>query len=99
MPHASLAELYRRNVTFPGPSLRMAGLETARSAVEEQLDHLKGQRAVRLYALLKREFHEMAKDDVIYKVEQLKATIEELFPKVFRGGFIISLWSVFEAVR
>ena len=35
--------------------------------------------------------------NVKYEVDQLKNTVEELFPKVFRGGFIISLWSVFEA--
>ena len=97
MPHTSLAELYRRSVEYPGPSLRMAGLDAARTAIEEQLDHLKGQRAVRLYARLKKEAHEMAPDDVQYEVDKLKNTVEELFPKVFRGGFIISLWSVFEA--
>lgn len=97
MSHISLAELYRRSVTFPDPSLRMAGLEAARSAAEEQLEHLKGQRAVRLCARLKREAHAMAQDDVEFEIEQLKGTVEELFPKVLRGGFVISLWSVFEA--
>ena len=66
-------------------------------AVEEQLDHLKGQRAVRLYARMRREAQAMARDDVECEVEELRTTVEELFPKVFRGGFIISLWSVFEA--
>ena len=28
----------------------------------------------------------MAPDDVEYEVDQLKSTVEELFPKVFRGG-------------
>ena len=97
MSHTSLAELYRRSVTFPGPSLRMAGLEAALAAVEEQLDQLKGQRAVRLYARLKREAHTMDQDDIQYELGQLKSTVEELFPKVFRGGFLISLWSVLEA--
>jgi hypothetical protein len=97
MSHTSLAELYRKSVEYPGPSLRMAGLDAARAAIEDQLDHLKGQRAVRLYARLKKEAHAMAPDDVEYEVDQLKNTVEELFPKVFRGGFIISLWSVFEA--
>lgn len=88
MTQTSLAELYRRSVTFPDPSLRMVGLEAARSAVEEQLDNLKGQRAVRLYARLKREAHTMAQDDVEFEIEQLKGTVEELFPKVLRGGFV-----------
>lgn len=97
MSHTSLAELYRRSVEYPGPSLRLASLDAARIAIEEQLDHLKGQHAVRLYARLKKEMHAMAPDDVEYEVDQLKSTVEELFPKVFRSGFIISLWSVFEA--
>ncbi|WHZ13025.1 MAG: hypothetical protein OJF60_003466 [Burkholderiaceae bacterium] len=75
----------------------MAGLGAARTAIEDQLDHLKGQRAVRLYAHLKKEAHAMTPEDVEYEVYQLKNTVDELFPKVFRGGFIISLWSVFEA--
>ena len=97
MAHTSLAEIYRRSVTFPGPYLRMAGLEAARSAVEDQLEHLKGQSAVRLYARLNREAHTMAPDDVEFETESFKGAVEELFPKVFRGGFVISLWSVFEA--
>ena len=97
MSHTSLAELYRKSVEYPGPSLRMAGLDAARTAIEDQLDHLKGQRAVRLYARLKKEAHVMAPDDLEYEIDQLKSTVEKLFPKVFRGGFIISLWSVFEA--
>lgn len=97
MAHASLAEIYRRSVTFPDPYLRMAGLESARSAVEEQLELLKGKHAVRLCARLKREAHAMAPNDVEFEIDSLKGTVEELFPKVIRGGFVISLWSVFEA--
>ena len=97
MADFSLEEHFRRHITFPEPYMRMVGLDAARKAVEEQLDHLKGQRAVRLYARLKREAHAMARDDIECELEELKATVEELFPKVFRGGFVISLWSVFEA--
>jgi transposase len=89
MPHFSLEEHFRRNITFPEPYLRMVGLEAARIAVEEQLDHLKGQRAVRLYARLEREAHTMASDDIECEIEGLKETVEELFPKVFRSGFVI----------
>ena len=98
MPHVSLEEHYRRNITFPEPYLRMVGLEAALTAVEEQLDHLQGQRAVRLYARLKREAHAMASEDIECEIAGLKDTVEELFPKVFRGGFVISLWSVFRGL-
>ena len=39
----------------------------------------------------------MADDEIECELDGLKATVDELFPKVFRGGFVISLWSVFEA--
>ena len=93
----SLPELHRRAVTFPGPGSRMAGLEAALVTIEEQLGHAKSQLTVRLRAKLKREAHDMESDDVEQLHYNLKATVDELFPKVFRGGFVVSLWSVFEA--
>lgn len=97
MSHVSLEELFRQSVTFPGPSLRMAGLQEVREAIEEQLVHIKGQHAICLYARLKREARMMADEDIEYEQHQLKNLVDELFPKVLRGGFIVSLWSVFEA--
>lgn len=93
----SLEELYRQSLTFPGPSLRMTGLQQVREAIEEQLEHLKGQHTIRLDARLEREARVMADEDIKYEQHQLKNTVDELFPKVLRGGFIVSLWSVFEA--
>lgn len=97
MTNFSLEEHFRRHITFPEPYTRMVSLDAARKAVEEQLDHLKGQRGVRLYARLKREAHAMARDDVECELEELKVAVGELFPKVLRGGLVISIWSVFEA--
>jgi hypothetical protein len=97
MSRVSLEELFRHSVTFPGPGLRMAGLEQVRTAMEEQLDYLKGQRAIRLYARLKRQARNMAEDDIDYELHELKSAVDELFPKVLRGGFVVALWSVFEA--
>jgi hypothetical protein len=94
---ASIEELYRRSVTFPGPTVRMLGLEEVRGALEEQLDVLSNQRRVRLDARLKRDAHAMAEDDIEHLRYQLQRTVDELFPKVFRGGFIIYLWTVFES--
>jgi hypothetical protein len=93
----SLAELTRRVLTFPGPASRIFALERVREAIEEQLAHLKSQRSVQLNARIKREARSMAKEDIEDLRYELQSTVDELFPKVFRGGFIIYLWTVFEA--
>ncbi|MDE2387657.1 MAG: hypothetical protein KGN35_01000 [Betaproteobacteria bacterium] len=93
----SLDELYRQSVTFPGPNLRMTGLQQVREAIEEQLEHLKDQHTIRLGARLEREARMMADEDIEHEQHKLKNMVDELFPKVLRGGFIVSLWSVFEA--
>lgn len=93
----TLDELFRQAVTFPGPSLRLAGLEMALTAVEAQLTYLRAQMEVRLKAKLKRESHSMHLDDIEFERHQFSQMVDELLPKVFRGGFVISLWSVFEA--
>jgi hypothetical protein len=89
---SSVAELFRRSVTFPDPSSRIAGLAIVRSEIEAVINHLEGRRRERLRARLKRQVHWMEEYDTKYSIPQLKATIDELF----LGTFIISLWSVFE---
>lgn len=93
----TLEELIHRATIFPGPSLRLAGLETTLGAVEDQLIHLRAQLEVRLKAKLKREACSMHPDDIEFEKYEFSQTVDELFPKVFRGGFVIALWSVFEA--
>lgn len=95
--HTSLAELYRRAVKFPGPSLRISGLRAALDANEQQLKALKDQYELRLNAKLKREARTMHPDDVEDERYAVTRLVDDLFPKVFRGGFVVSLWSVFEA--
>jgi hypothetical protein len=94
---SSFAELYRRAVKFPGPSLRLAGLESALEATEQQLDTLKNQYELRLNARLKREAQSMHPDDIDDERYAVSGWVDDLFPKIFRGGFVLSLWSVFEA--
>ena len=92
-----LAELYRRAVTFPGPSLRIAGLQRALEATEEQLRIVKAQYEVRLTAKLKREARSMHPDDIEDEQHVVSRLVDDLLPKISRGGFVVSLWSVFEA--
>lgn len=97
MSYISLAEIHRRSIDYPGPSSRMASLDVARKAMENQLSFIKDQGESQLRAKLKKFSHEMAEDDITYEKYKIKSEVEELFPKLFRGGFLISLWSVFEA--
>jgi hypothetical protein len=46
---------------------------------------------------LKRNAHSLHPHDVEMRKDEFSQTVDELFPKIFRGGFLISLWSVFEA--
>ncbi|MCW5610568.1 MAG: hypothetical protein KIS83_07780 [Rubrivivax sp.] len=93
----SFEEHMRRQIQFPDPWLRIEGMRTARRAVEEQLVFLRNQRAVQLQAQLARVGSKLHPIDAEDKVDEYRKVVNELFPKVMRGGFVISLWSVFES--
>ncbi len=97
-PRESLDELFRRAVTFPGPNVRIAGLETALEVVEDQLTHARDQATVRLRARHKRDGDVLHPDDQAQDLYELEVTIDQILPRVFRGGFVLTLWSVFEVV-
>lgn len=94
----SLNELFRRAVTFPGPNTRLAGLEIALDVVEAQLVHARDQAAVRLHARHRRYGSALHPDDRAQEYYELEVTTEQILPQVFRGGFVLTLWSVFEVV-
>lgn len=94
----SLNELYRRAVTFPGPDVPLAGLKTALEAVEEELTHACDQATVRLRAKHKREGESLHPEDRDQDLYELEVTVDQILPRVFRGGYILTLWSVFEVV-
>lgn len=93
----TFAELRRRSLKFPGPSLRLRGLQSALEATEQQLETLKNQYEIRLRARLRKDARSMHPDDIDDARYDVSRLVDDLFPKIFRGGFIISLWSVFEA--
>jgi len=94
----SLEELYREAVTFPGPNIPLAGLHTVLEAVEEELVHACDQTTVRLHARHKRDAESLHLDDRDLDLYELQVTIEQILPRVFRGGFVLTLWSIFEVV-
>ncbi len=93
----SINEHIRRFITFPDPWTRIAGLQTARQAVEEQLAFLKAQRGVQIKAQITGHGDRMAHEDREDMIDEYRRVVDELFPKIFRGGYVISLWSVFES--
>lgn len=94
----SLEELYRQTVTFPGPNAHLAGLHAALDVIEEELAHACDQATIRLRARHKREADSLHSDDRDLDLYELKITVEQILPRVFRGGFVLTLWSVFEVI-
>jgi len=93
----SLDRLWHQVVEYPGPASRLAALEVAYRAVEEQLAHATAQETVRTQARLARESATSDPEDIQAKERELSRTIDQILPKVFRGGLLLSVWSVFEA--
>ena len=94
----SLEELYRNSVKFPGPSVPLTGLHTALEAVEQELEHARDQARIRLHARHKRDAESLHPEEKDLDLYQLEVTVEQILPRVFRGGFALTLWSVFEVV-
>ncbi|MCE9569598.1 MAG: hypothetical protein K8R10_06245 [Rhodocyclales bacterium] len=94
--HISFEELYRKAITFPGPNAAMAGLSVALETIEDELAHAGEQARVRLRARHQREIAYLHPEDREDDEYALKVTVEQVLPRVFRGGFILMLWSVFE---
>lgn len=91
-----LDRLLREATAFPGLNIRVASLETTRRIVEEQLEiarHLEIKRLRAEHAKLGANRHSDDKDNDLFELQQ---QVMHLLPKVFRGGFIITLWSVLE---
>jgi hypothetical protein len=92
-----LDDLERHAIKFPGPTLPMSGLRTALAAVEDELVHARDQATIRLHARHKGD-PERHPDDREVDLYELQVTLEQILPRVFRGGFVLTLWSVFEVV-
>lgn len=96
--HSSLEELYRKTVSFPGPAIPLAALHTALLSVETELAHARDQATVQLRARHNRDADTLDSDDRDLDLCELKVTVEQTLPRVFRGGYVLALWSVFEVV-
>lgn len=90
-----LERLFHRAVKFPDPTRRLASLREAFDATEAAISHQGEQYALRTKASLKKRG--MHPDDIDLELYIMRTTTEELFPQVFRGGFLVSVWAVFES--
>lgn len=79
----------------PSPSGRFEALRAALEASENAISHQADQLAVREQASRRRQGTVGAIDLPDLAVLHMEA--EETFAKVFRGGFLLSIWAVFES--
>jgi hypothetical protein len=91
-----LDRLFREAMAFRGVNIRIGSVKTTRRIVEEQLERARHIEIARLraeHANLGGELHPDDRDSDLFALQQ---QVIHLLPKVFRGGFLITLWSVLE---
>lgn len=91
-----LDRLLRQATAFPGLNIRVGSLETTRRIVEEQLEIARHLEISRLRADHTERGADLHPDDEEGDLFELQQQVLHLLPKVFRGGFIVTLWSVLE---
>jgi hypothetical protein len=96
--YTSLEDIYRQAVIFPGPAIPLGAMRTALLAVERELAHARDQAAVQLRARHERDVKTLHPEDRDLDLYEHKVAVEQILPRVFRGGFVLILWSVFEVV-
>ena len=93
---SSLDRLVHRATFFSGLNVRLASLVTTRRVVEEQLElgrHLEIARLRQEHAGLGGDLHP---DDKEHDLAELEGQVTHHLPKVFRGGYVVLLWSMLE---
>lgn len=94
--HHAVATLFREATFFPGLNIRVASLETTRRIIEEQLEVARHFEITRLRGAHDAIGADLHPDDKELDLSELERQVTHLLPKVFRGGFLITLWSVLE---
>jgi len=80
---------------LPHPGPRFEALLPALNAIEEGISHQSDQRALRAQAELRRR--EVSTDEASNELAVLYQETEQLLSRIFRSGFLVSLWSLFES--
>src|SRR6266487_6194417 len=81
----------------PGPQMPLSGLGSYLEAIENQLEFLNKQYKVQLKARLNRGRDWMHKDDIEDEEYRVAHRSDNLFPRLFRGAGLVTLWAVFES--
>jgi hypothetical protein len=94
--NTKLARIMLRATFFPGLNARLASLDTLMSISERQLDAARSEEIIKL----RREHRQLGKhlhqQDREFELSELEDQVTHLLPKLFRGGYVLTLWSVFE---
>lgn len=80
---------------LPHPGPRFEALLPALDAIEEAISHQSDQRALRAQADLRKRG--IPKDEASNHLAVLHHESEQLLSRIFRCGFVVSLWSLFES--
>jgi hypothetical protein len=85
----ALDDLVRHAVTFPSPSIPMAGLRTALATVEAQLKHARDQTTLRLRARHERDADTLHPDDREHDLYELEVTVKKICHESFEAALFL----------
>lgn len=97
MPHdPELDHLLIESMFFQGLNARLASLPLLQRVVERQLNIAHQQEIAELRHKHAHKNNILHPDDRAFDLLDLEQLVTHLLPKLFRGGFILTLWSVLE---
>ena len=92
----SLSRLTLKSTFFPGLNVRLAALPQLARITEEQLEIARQLAIHRIRIEHIESAAQLHPDDQEFELKDLEDQVTHLIPKLLRGGFILTLWSVFE---
>jgi hypothetical protein len=92
-----LDRLLHETTFFPGLNIRLASLPSLMKITEQQLESGRKKEITRLRLEHQRLGDEnLHPDDREYEIHELESQVTHYLPKMFRGGYVLTLWSVLE---
>lgn len=91
-----LERLLHKAMFFPGLNARIASLSSLLRIVDTQLEAGRAEEIGRLRKKHKKFGKKIHAEDKAFDLDELENQITHYLPKLFRGGFVLTLWSVLE---
>lgn len=93
---SDLDRLLHKSMFFPGLNARLASLPSLMRVVELQLESGRSEEITRLRKEHKSAGKRLHPEDKAFELEELENQVTHYLPKMFRGGYVLTLWSVLE---